>query len=31
LSLGGLGTVPRSPVLFGFHTLSGGKESDGSK
>jgi hypothetical protein len=31
LQLGGLGAVQRSPVRFGFHTLSGGKESDGSR
>jgi hypothetical protein len=29
LPLGGLGAVQRSPVRLGFHTLSGGKESDG--
>jgi hypothetical protein len=29
LPLGGLGAVQRSPVRFRFHTLSGGKESDG--
>jgi hypothetical protein len=28
---GGLGNVKRSPVRFGFHTLSGGKESDGNR
>jgi hypothetical protein len=31
LPLGGLGVVQRSPVRVGFHTLSGGKESDGSR
>jgi hypothetical protein len=31
LPLGGMGVVQRSPVRFGFHTLSGGKESDGSR
>jgi hypothetical protein len=31
LPLGGMGAVQNSPVQFGFHTLSGGKESDGSR
>jgi hypothetical protein len=31
LPLGGLGDVQSSPVRFGFHTLSGGKESDGMR
>jgi hypothetical protein len=31
LPLGGLGVVQSSSVRFGFHTLSGGKESDGSR
>jgi hypothetical protein len=31
MPLGGLGAVQRSPVRFEFHTLSGGKESDGSR
>jgi hypothetical protein len=31
LPLGVLGAVQRNPVRFGFHTLSGGKESDGSR
>jgi hypothetical protein len=31
LPLGGMGVVHGSPILYGFHTLSGGEESDGSK
>jgi hypothetical protein len=31
LPLGGLGAVQSNPVRFGFHTFSGGKESDGSR
>jgi hypothetical protein len=30
LQLGGLGAIHSSPVRFRFHTLSGGKESDGT-
>jgi hypothetical protein len=31
LLMRGLGAVQRSPVRFGFHTFSGGKESDGNR
>jgi hypothetical protein len=31
LPLWGMGAVQRSPVRFGFHTFSGGKESDGNR
>jgi hypothetical protein len=31
LPLGSWGAVQSSPVRFGFHTLSGGKESDSSR